>query len=278
MKVYIEVVILDNLLMTAAISEMSYYVCGVRGGHFRVAAVSVLGTTVSVLYPFFPFPAWLIIITKIAVGIGLSAVLFFKKSNLVRGTLNFFLMTALAGGLCVLINYLLIGNLTVSLVSAPVMPYCACAAIVILLALAGKIMWNAAKKKRLRAPYLCGVALTVFGKSFKLKGFIDSGNTLFDNDSGFPVIVVKLRSIESKLDSKILLLLLSGKAGSIDGVHYISANSLGGEERLPVVRPEKIELYSAGKLNTNNNVMLGVSVRDFGGDADILLSPAIIGG
>ena len=279
MKVYIEVVILDNLLMTAAIAQMSYYVLGQpHGGKIRIAVASVFGTAMSVIYPFFPFPAWLIVVTKIAIGKALSFILFVRRCNLVKGSLIFFLMTAMTGGLCVLVNYMIIGNLLVSLTSAPVMPYSVPTVIVLTLTFIVKIVWDKTKRKRLKAAYIYEVSILVFGKYCKLKGYLDSGNTLYDPGSGLPVIIVKLSAIEKYITSENLVLLLSGEAGRIDGMHYIDAFGLGGMAKLPVIKPEKLQLYSGRQMNTNKNVMLGVSVADFGSDADMLLHPAIIGG
>lgn len=278
MKVYIEVVLLDNLLMTAAIGLMSYFIMGIKAGKIRLAIASVAGAAISIVYPFIPVGGWLLVGMKILIGVILALILFIRKCNILRGVLVFFGMTALAGGLCVLVNYLIIGDFVVSVTAAPVMPYCACTCIVCALILAGKTVWEKTKKRRLRSSYHYDVDVTLFGKSYKLKGFLDSGNTLYDNSSGLPVVVVKLSAIEKKLDDRLIVLLLSGDASLIDGVRYISTQGLGGQTRLAVVKPEKLELYFGKNVNTNKSVMVGVSVKDFGGDADVLLHPAMIGG
>ena len=278
MKVYIEVVILDNLLMTAAISQMSYYVLGIKKTKIRTTVASVCGTIISVCYPLLPFPPLIIIVLKLSAGIGLSMILFIKKGKLFRGTLVFFLMTALAGGLCVLVNYTLICNLSVSVAAAPVLPYCLSSVIVCFAALIFKFLWEYSQKRRLKSSFEYVVRLSAFGQQFRLKGYLDSGNTLYDPNSGLPVVVVKLKAIQSKLDDNTIVLLLSGQANKIDGIRYLSTDSLAGNSRLALITPEKIELYSDNKMNTNINVMLGVSVKDFGGNADILLHPALNGG
>lgn len=84
-------------------------------------------------------------------------------------------------------------------------------------------------RKRVRsAESTRNIILHVDGKSIQAIGLCDSGNSLVDNVSGLPVIIIS-SGIEKQL----------GKI-SIDG--YINVSTVGGENLLPIVAIDDIEI------------------------------------
>ena len=90
MRVYIEFVIIDNMVVTSLAACLSYGFTGTRVRKIRVAVAAVAGTVVSVFYPFWSMPTPLIILAKLFVGVVLSAVLYAGVSNVISGMLTFF--------------------------------------------------------------------------------------------------------------------------------------------------------------------------------------------
>ena len=80
MKVYIEFVIIDNLVLTSSIAGLSYAACGKRVHKRRTAAAAAIGTVISVFYPFWDLITPLLVAAKIAVGLLLGILLFARAA------------------------------------------------------------------------------------------------------------------------------------------------------------------------------------------------------
>lgn len=269
MKVYIEFVIIDNLVLTASIAGLSYAIAGKRIHKRRTLAASVIGTALSITYPFWMLPTPLLIVAKLAVGVLLAVILFARLERPVLGIILFFAMTGAVGGLCLFVNYIAAGNIASALLGAPVLPYCVPAAIGAATFFTARTVLGAAKRRRTRSAYIYDVCVTLNGKAAKLKGYLDSGNLLYD-DAGLPIIVTKLSSLERAFGRREIMGLVGG---------YKAINSVNGSAgKLFLIRPDKFLLYSGKKTNTYSDVMLGVCVRGFDRGEDMLLHPSIIGG
>lgn len=270
MKVYIEFVIIDNLVLTASIAGLSYAVTGKRVHKRRTFIASVLGTALSVTYPFWLLPTPLLVIAKIAIGILLAIILFARLERPLLGIILFFVMTGAVGGLCLFVNFIAVGNIASALLGAPVLPYCVPSAIGAISFFTARTALRAAKRRRTHSAYVYDVFVTLGGKTVGMKGYLDSGNMLYDDAAGLPIVVAKLSSLERAFGRREIISLIGGHK-RIDSVN-------GSAGKLFLVRPEKFLLYSGGKMNTYSDVMLGVCERGFARAEDMLLHPSIIGG
>ncbi|MBQ7227324.1 MAG: sigma-E processing peptidase SpoIIGA [Clostridia bacterium] len=270
MKVYIEAVILDNLILTASIAILSYSACAKSVRKLRTLIVSVVGTVISVTYPFWDLSLVLTLIARIAVGIMLSLILFAGLDRLVLSTLVFFGQTALIGGACIFVNYLIVGDFATALVSAPVLPYSVPSVIGVGITFIIKIIYRASWRKRTESAFIYNVRLTIGGVTAEMQGYLDSGNFLFDEKTELPIVVIKLSSLSKAFGKANVIKRISGAKTAI---------SVGNTStQLFLLKPDKFILYSGKKMNTYSDVMLGIVESGFNRREDMLLHPSIIGG
>lgn len=277
MTLYIELVIIDNFVMTFAIGVMSYMYAGLVCKKCRLIICSAVGTIASVFYPFIPIYGVFLVAMKVAIGVLLGIILFAGLCNAIKGCVIFFIITAMAGGLCVMINYMLVGDLEMSLVTAPIMPYSACTAIILVCMFVIKRTYAKVKRRQLRYIGKHKVCISFFGEKYHLNAFMDTGNTLYDDITGYPIIVVKLSALKPLSDDVLMPILLKNY-NQIVGMREIETSGLGGDKKIPIIKADEIKLYLHGKLNIHSNVMVGIAIKNFGGDADVLLHPALIQG
>ena len=270
MKVYIEFVIIDNLVLTASIAGLSYAAAGMRVHKRRTAAAAVVGTVISVFYPFWSLATPLLIVAKLTVGILLGVIMFARLQKPVLGVTLFFLQTAAVGGLCFFVNYLITGDIGEALTGTPVLPYCVPSAIGAAAFFIGRYAVRVAKRKRAEAAYKYDVGIVMNGITAIMKGYLDTGNCLFDEKTSLPIIVIKLSSLCKAF----------GRGETINKVAgYKIAQSVGKvETKLFLIKPDKFILYSDGKMNKYSDVMLGITETGFSRKEDMLLHPSVIGG
>ena len=120
-------------------------------------------------------------------------------------------------------------------------------------------------KERDLRPFLRYCVLVVNKKRYRVKGFIDSGNGLYDFRSGLPVMVCS-----TSLFSKIK----SGKMKK--AVSSITFDTVSGRSEMQLYVIDKLLIYNGVTVNIFNNVLLGESKVGFvSPDYDLLLPPSI---
>ena len=130
----------------------------------------------------------------------------------------------------------------------------------------GKVALSLYRKKTV-FPFLRDCEVVIGDMSFSVKGFIDSGNTLFDRKSGLPVILAS-PELSAKLRTNGAL------AGKRANEMYFS--TVSGKDHVPVYVLEKLKIYRGEEANIIYNVAIGLSKKPFcnGGEYDLLLNPA----
>lgn len=270
MKVYIEFVIIDNLVLTSSIAGLSYAACGKRVHKRRTAAAAAIGTVISVFYPFWDLITPLLVAAKIAVGLLLGILLFARLDRAVLGVLMFFAQTAVVGGVCVFANYLVTGDMGAALTGVPVLPYCVPSAIGAALFFVFRAVFRAAGRRRTASAFVYSVAVTIGGRTARMRGYLDTGNGLYDEKTSLPVVVVKLSSLADAFGRRAVV----GRICGCKTAEFVG----GGKSKLFLIKPDKFLLYSGKKANKYSDVMLGVSERGFGRGEDMLLHPSLVGG
>ncbi len=103
---------------------------------------------------------------------------------------------------------------------------------------------------RRRSLQTCTVDITLCGRCISLKGMIDTGNTLHDQLSGLPVIIIDSKSAYSligadlnKADTDTLLSL------DLNGFRIIPLNSVIGGGSMPAFRPDNIMILIDGEYS-----------------------------
>lgn len=112
MSIYIEFVIIDNLLFTSMICFASYVLIKQKPVYLRIAIASVVGTIVAIFYPFVQNIVLLILI-KILLCLTETVILFRKHK--VLGCLSFLCCTFALGGAQFCIGYAYFGSVEAAL-------------------------------------------------------------------------------------------------------------------------------------------------------------------
>lgn len=279
MQVYIELVILDNFAIIFLLAKLSYYLVGEPAKMFRLISACVVGTAVAVFYPFIG-GIWLPIVLKIGTGLVLSVILF-KPKKLFKGMFFFFILTFTYGGALFAVGLFVHGNveaaLTKPVASVPIgvslfTAYVLCVCV--------KRMVLRMKKSRDINGFLYDAEIRVGGSSVECKAFLDSGNRLYDDKSGLPVVIASAGTLAKALGDEQMSALFLGKTKGFDEAHYVDYKTVSGKSKLFVFRPDELVVYVADKKNIISDVMLGVAFRRLS-DVEsygLILNPAVMTG
>lgn len=269
MPIYIEYVLLDNLIIDYYILKCTLFLAKIKFKRLKVILSSVVGTIVAVCYPM------LITNQKIIFAIkGLLALIMVLIAGDFKGLKDFFysfnvfiLLTFLSGGAIIAVlyscnlEYVISGTDVIYNQGLPVsiMLLTSCVLSSIIIKIAKRIY-----KNREFFPFVRKCEILLKGKSFSLTGFIDSGNRLFDKKSGFPIVVIGKQSAY-KLD---LFSHLSAPCGKVP------FNTVGGGGYMLLYSISGIVVHSIDKIDYKN-CLLAISEQSFS-DYDLILHPAII--
>lgn len=275
MSVYIEYVIIDNIVFTYLICALSLRLARVGGRFWRNGCAAALGTAVAVWYPFLSNTC-LTLAIKAALCAAMTLIVFPPKRFL-RGVLSILAATFLFGGAVFFIGYIRYGNVQMALVLPPadfpiglvlIPPLFIYALLRRLVLRRHKLSDCMDMTARMRVDYN--------GYSVDCKAFMDSGNRVYDGVSGLPVIVMSMRAGLKLLSDEQLTQVMLGKA--IPGARFQEVSGLSKKNRILLVRPKKIALYVGDKENIIDNVMLGLSFSKFNDveEYDAILNPAIL--
>ena len=277
MTVYIEFVIIDNLVITGFIALLSYRVLKVSASKKRIALASVTATIVAVFYPFLAVHIVWLILVRAVLGTALSLILFYKKSRILRSTAVFLGTTFAIAGLTFMIGFMLIGDAAAALVTPLDFPVGGVILILSVIYYPIRRLVKGVTKTRVINDYNYNFEIVVFDKNVKAKGFMDSGNLLCDQNSGLPVVVAGAALSMKVLTEEQLLLVLTGREKEIcKSARYMDVGTINKEGKILIIKPKKFMVYLEGGANIIREVMLGLSFNDLGG-MEALLSPMVVG-
>ncbi len=262
MTVYIEYVIIDNVIIDYLLLKSALLISGERYKKGRLLLVAFLGAIIALVYPLIEHVAIISTITKILSGVLLCALAtaYRSKRSLYVSTIMFFLLTFLTGGAIIgIYNLLGIDYQAEACVAVIFLP---AYAVISAVTSAVKGMY---KNKEVRA-FVYKTDLVFDKKTVTVNGFLDTGNALFDN--GSPVVVCNKRLFFALLGDKLLS----------TPVKKISVNTVNGQTKNLSFKLDKIVIYIGQKVNINNNVTIALSSRYIGDGYDIILHPSLVKG
>lgn len=262
MTVYIEYVLIDNFIIDYCLLKVTFGLTNSPIYRFRLALCSALGGGFALLYPIINLPIVLLTLLKLSFG-GLLVSLASKYKSGREYYVNllvFYAYTFITGGAIIgLSNILSIPLGTESSVAFMVIPV-----YFTLRALNGVVKYFYKRKETLARVY--DLEITAYGVSVKAKGFLDSGNGLYDGDS--PVIMC---------DIEFAKRFFTAQPNKIK-IKTLEISTVNGISKNPSFKIDEIKIYDGDKRNIYNNVTLGVSKFSVGDGYDLILHPALIGG
>ena len=281
MQVYIEYVIIDNLLIDYFILSITQKMCKTNCKNYKLWLIALLGTFISILSPF--LSGVYLVLTKILCSVLIPFLLLeknkgkllFKRFLVVF--LCFLLSTMIMGGACIMLCSLLGIDYTISDGSLQIYNFPIGLALLVcfvMYVIVKNLVRNFYSVKHL-SKFLYDITLKNEQKTFVCKAFLDTGNRAVDEKTNQPIVLINF-SIFSKLFPEIKLtdlLLKRYQNFKLKNMHEIDIKSLSNSSKILVFEIDNIMIDE--KVITN--FMLGLSLKNFNEtlSADCILNPLI---
>ena len=284
MEVYIEYVIIDNLIIDFLLLWSTLKIMGVKIKKYLLILSSIFGTIVSCLLPLSGLGGVLLAVIKVIIGL-LMLMISHKPSSLrsfIYAFLVFTSLTFLMGGACYAIIVLLggtfenisIGKYDTVLPVSIVIATCFIYAIVIF-----KVTKFIYRKKDM-IPFMGEAEIEIAGNKYKFTTFMDSGNRLYDKKTGAPVVILSAFALEKFVSNDDMAkLIFCEQNKTFENLHYLEYSTIEGKsKKIVVFSPQKVIIHTNDKTMEYDNICVGVTFKKFN-DAikfDCLLHPSLI--
>ena len=287
MEIYIEYVLLDNLVIDALISVLTLKALRLSVKKWRITVAAAFGTAAAFLLPLIHIHAVFLFTVRMVVGAAMAFLIYNHKSfkRYLICFVVFMLLTFALGGACLGVLFLTGADIT----NAATLNYQSGVPIgLVALTVAVTVFFIRQlclflNKSKDISGYLRQAELFINGDSVKFDAFIDTGNQLYDAQSGLPVIIVEstilMRLLKNTLPNILNVNAKEKPKSSLKNGHYIEYSTLNGRNtKLLVFKPDKLLIYFKGQANIIYDVMVGVYNDKFDKPVkySALLHPAII--
>ena len=275
MEIYVEYVIIDNLIINYLILSLSCKLLNISVDKKNKFFSSLVGTLMVLFMPLISSEAWILFCYRMLTG-ALMVVITKRTTNVkyyIRLFLVFLATTCTFGGVLIMflsifgIMYTNSGliflnfEIPLSLFILPIFVFYKVSNVLIVII-----------RNRLRnQSYTYDLQMEVDGKRYQLKGFMDTGNSLIDVD-GRPIIVMELKTfgrIFPKFPMQNILLYKPCES-YLKNAHYIQVATVNSVEQMLVFDIDKITVSQSGVKNTFDSVSVGVSRKNFA-DYNVIL-------
>ena len=273
MKIYIEYVILDNLIINLVIILLTGLVLSKKYDFMRILTADLFGTACAIALPYLKVSIFVLIPFKLFVGLLMTS-LFKKYANYKEYLVTFIVflsMTFLMGGVCYAVNQMfglkvVGGQLIITNYSLPVSMFCAVAGVYFYL-----LFWliKYLKHRNSLNNYYFDVEIKIDKKVHFLRGYLDTGNKL--TDGGKSVVLVPMKTFLKEFKDYPLEKLCCNPK-------YMLVKAVSGFDKMQVVDAEEILIKNSEKVITMQNIKIGLSKANFSSDFDCLLNAEMLKG
>lgn len=275
MTIYIDIVLIENLIMNYIILFTTAVVLKIKVNHIRLILASLLGAGYSIIAYMGIIKVYSSIILKIILSVLIIYIAFNPQNikKMCKDLLLFYLVSFVFGGAAFALIYIIkpqnilmknglfLGTYTLK----TVMLGAAVAFCIIIGAFA--IIKNKISKKDM----FCEIEILINQKKIKTKAMIDTGNMLKEPITNVPVIVVEHILLYSCMPKEILNNLKEIMGGDFKNIpcdiqeKYISKlklipfSSLGKQNGMLIgIRPEYVKVITDEQEKINKNVIIGI--------------------
>lgn len=275
MTIYIDIVLIENLIMNYIILFTTAVVLKIKVNHIRLILASLLGAGYSIIAYIGIIKVYSSIILKIILSVLIIYIAFNPQNikKMCKDLLLFYLVSFVFGGAAFALIYIIkpqnilmknglfLGTYTLKTVMlGAVVAFC-----IIIGAFA--IIKNKISKKDM----FCEIEILINQKKIKTKAIIDTGNMLKEPITNVPVIVVEHILLYSCMPKEILNNLKEIMGGDFKNIpcdiqeKYISKlklipfSSLGKQNGMLIgIRPEYVKVITDEQEKINKNVIIGI--------------------
>ena len=271
MTLYIDLIVLENIIMNYIIILTTAMICRVNIKHIRILLASLLGALYAILVYFLDFKLYNNQITKKLVAICMVYISFNSTSFrvMVKQLLIFYLTSFCFGGA----SYYLLYNITPSLIlnvdGILIGTYPIKVAILgaILEFFILNISFRIIKSRLTKKDMIYDVKIFYKEKSANIKVILDTGNLLTDPITNIPVLIVESEKLKNIIPEKILNNIediIYSSFGEIDEdikkrCNIIPFSSIGKKNGIIIgFRPDYIKIYTNEDEEIREKVIIGI--------------------
>lgn len=275
MTIYIDIIIVENLIMNYIILYATGLISKNKISHLRIIFASIIGAIYAVTEYISKLNIYSNILLKIILSIVIVFIAFYPQNvkKMFKLLVLFYLTTFTFGGVATYLIYVLKPqNIIIKngmYVGTYVLKVIFIGAIVgtIILIIAFKF----AKNKITQKDMICKVKIKLNGKEIVLDTMVDTGNMLKEPLTGNPVVVVEKTSLYDLMPKEILNnteLILGGDFGKIpenikneyiSRLKIIPFSSLGKQNGMLIgIKPEKLYVINEQSEEKKDNAIIGI--------------------
>ena len=278
MTIYLDIVFLENALMNYIILYATGFVQKRKMKNFKLIISSVLGALYAIISYLKIIPIYSTLFMKILLSVIMIYVAFNNENakQLLKNLLLFYLASFVIGG-CALAMLYMISPKRVSfqngvLVGTYPMKITLIAGLVGFFIIQYSFSLN--KRQMKIKDLLCELEIVVNNKKVKMKGYIDSGNTLKDPISKKPVIIVEREVMQESVDVNKLI----GGDENLK-IRLIPFKSIGKQNGMLIgIRPEYVKIkYNENQIITKK-VIIGIYDKKISKNYSALIGLEILEG
>lgn len=258
MVIFIEYVIIDNLVIDFLILKITFAILGLKFNKGRVLISSLFGTLIALIIPLVYASPLILFTIRFLCAFLMCAIA--NKHNSIRSyfifTITFFTLTFLfLGAILGIFSLFNIEYSTEISIALMILPF-----YIIYKGIGGVIKFLYRQKDIISFTYQIEISVNNMVKT--AKGFLDTGNAVFDNDN--PVIFCEKKFFNHFIDENFTRLKLK----------KILINTISGQTENFAITIDELKIYIGKKVNIFKMVTLCVSNISFDG-YDIILHPSL---
>ena len=278
MAIYLDIIFFENTLMNYIILYATGFVQKRKMKNFKLISSSIIGAIYAIisylnLIPIYSTPFMKILLSSIMIYVA------FNNENIkqmIKNLLLFYLTSFVIGGCALALLYMIspqnIHFQNGVLVGTYPMKVTLISGIIGFLIIQYSFSLN--KRQMKIKDLLCDLEIAINNQKVKMKGYIDSGNTLKDPLSKKPVIIVEKNIIEKIVDVEKLM----GGDENLK-IRLIPFKSIGKQNGMLIgIKPQYIKIkYNENQVKTNN-VIVGIYDKKISKNYSALIGLEILEG
>ena len=266
---YIEFVILDNFLLTYLAGAAAVKLAHNKPNTLRLVVGATVGTVIALFYPYLR-GGIVSLSVKAALYVVLCVIMFYKEKRALAMCVLFLCCTFLFGGASYAIGSVFYSEGATAFVRKYPMFLTLTAGAVVYYSIGFCI--KRTRAARARAPYMYTASVEVLGMTMSFDAFLDTGNCVYDDMTGLPVLITDMSGFTDKLSVDATVKF----ARLLPSLRTMAAYTHGGAVEIYLVRPTCITVYS-DRHKHKINAMIGlVKSGKNSAPAEMLLNPAVM--
>ena len=275
MTIYIDIIIVENLIMNYIILYATGLISKSKKSYIRMFLASLIGAIYATLEYVLKVNIYSNIILKTILSIIIVYVAFYPQDvkKMCKQLLLFYVTTFTFGGIATYLIYVLKPQNIIIKNGMYVGTYVL--KVIFIGAIVGTIIlvtaFKMAKNKLTKKDMICKVKIKLNGKEETVEAMVDTGNMLKEPITGTPVVVVERTSLYELLPKEILNNTESILGGDFEKIpeeikneyvpklKLIPFASLGKQNGMLVgIKPEKIEVINEQAEEEEKNAIIGI--------------------